>query len=416
MDDSAELFSVTSPRKALQELLQLLSPPTLPEETVPLAASLGRYLARDIIAPEQVPPFTRSTMDGYAIRSRDTFGASGSNPVYLELVGKVSMGEAARIEVGAGQAAAIATGGMMPPGADAVLMIEYTDLVDETTLEAIRPVGPGENIIGAGKDIERGETLLAAGARLRPQELGAMAALGITKVSVRRPVKVGILSTGDEIVDIDERPGPGRIRDINQYSLAAATRETGAEARSLGICPDEAAQLETSILRGIEECELVLVSGGSSVGVADLTPRVINSLGEPGVLVHGLAVKPGKPTILALVRDTPVFGLPGHAISTLDIFRLVVAPVIRFLFSGKEDATGPEPTVRARIGRNIASVAGRVDRHRVVLRHDNGQLWAEPLLGKSGLISLMVKAEGVAVIPLEAEGVSRGDELEVELI
>jgi molybdopterin molybdotransferase len=416
MDETAELFNVARPEDALRRFFQELPQPSLPVERIALAESPGRFLAEDITSREQVPPFTRSTMDGYAVRSRDTFGASTGNPVYLELLGQIAMGEDTGIGIATGQAAAIATGGMIPSGADAVLMVEYTNLVDGTTLEVSRPVGPGENILAAGKDIDRGETLLTAGKRIRPQEVGAMAALGIRQVPVRTPVRAGILSTGDEVVDIDESPGPGRIRDINRYSLAAAARKEGAEPVSLGICPDESGALEDRLGRGVAENDLVIVSGGSSVGAADLVPRVIDSLGEPGVLVHGLSIKPGKPTSMALIGDTPVFGLPGNAISALDVFRLVVAPVIRYMFTGGREQPEEPRTIRARIGRNISSVAGREDRHRVVLETRDGELWAVPILGKSGMISLMVKAEGRAVIPLEAEGVSRGEEVQVELM
>ena len=415
MEESAELFKVVTPREGLGILLQRLPEPSLAAETSPLENSLGRYLAEDMPAPEQVPPFTRSTMDGYAVRAADTFGASGGNPVYLEVAGDVPMGEDPHLKLSPGQAASIATGGMIPEGADAVLMIEYTTLVDAGTLEINSPAGPGENIVGAGKDIERGEVLLEAGRRLRPQDLGALAAMGIAELRLKTRLRLGILSTGDEIVELGIRLKPGQIRDINRYSLAACARASGVEPVPLGICPDDEEQLRRRVRQGLADCDLMLISGGSSVGVADLTPRVIAGIGEPGVLVHGLSIKPGKPTMIAVLDDKPLFGLPGHAISAMDVYRLVIEPVIRFLYTGNRKLPDDNRRVSARIGRNLASVAGREDRHRVVLSREQGELWAKPVMGKSGLISLMVGADGVAVIPFEAEGVKRGDKVPVEL-
>ncbi len=415
MEESAELFTVVTPKQALDVLLARLPDPHLEDESCPLEAALGRYLASDIRSPEQVPPFTRSTMDGYAVRAADTFGASGSNPVYLEITGEVAMGEDPGLRLAAGQTAAIATGGMIPDGADAVIMVEYTTTIDAHTLEISSSVGPGENIVGAGKDIGRGELLLEAGRRLRPQDLGALAAVGLPSVPVKRPLRLGLLSTGDEIIDAGDELEAGRIRDINRYSLAASARASGAEPVVLGICGDDEKQLQQHVRQGLRECDMVLISGGSSVGLADLTPRVIEAIGEPGVLVHGLSIKPGKPTILAVLDGKPVFGLPGHAISSMDVYRLVVEPVVHFLFTGDRS---PSPDIRrisARIGRNLASVAGREDRHRVTLIHEEDGLRAQPIMGKSGLISLMVRADGVAVIPFEAEGVMRGDRVWVEL-
>lgn len=384
-------------------------------ESCALNDGLGRFLARDVVSPEKVPPFSRSTMDGYAVRARDTFGATEGNPAYLNLVGKVMMGKQAAVEVGPGETAAIPTGGMLPEGADAVLMIEYTALLDDATVEAVKAVGPGDNVVKAGEDIGEGETLLQAGHRLRPQDLGAIAALGIGEVPVYKPLKVGILSTGDEIVDVGEQPQAGQVRDINYYALAGFVRQSGAEPVRLGICPDNAEALRKKFSQALKECHVLLASGGSSVGVADMTPAVINGLGKPGVLVHGVSVKPGKPTIIALVENVPVFGLPGHPVSALDIYRLLVDPLIQYLYSGAAGIGKIKPRVKARLGRSIASVAGREDRVRVTLEDQGGELWARPVLGKSGLISLMVRSHGVAVIPFEAEGVARGEDVTVEL-
>lgn len=413
--DSAEFFRVVEIPYALGIMQKHTPVPKLGSESCRLEDSLGRFLAADIVSPEKVPAFDRSSVDGYAVRAQDTFGASEGNPAYLKVVGQVRMGEATKAAVGPGEAVAIPTGGMLPPGADAVLMVEYTAMLDDATVEAVKAVGPGDRVVRAGEDISEGETLLGKGHRLRAQDLGALAALGISRAPVYLPLQVGILSTGDEIVGVDDQPGPGQVRDVNYYALAASVRQSGAEPVNMGICPDDAAALRERFNAGVRECHILLTSGGSSVGVADLTPQVINSLGEPGVLVHGVAVKPGKPTLMAVVDGIPVFGLPGHPVSALDIYRLLVDPLIQYLYGGEAARDKIRPRTLARLGRSLASVAGREDRVRVILETRDGELWAQPVLGKSGLISLMVRSSGVAVIPFEAEGVNRGDKVTVEL-
>lgn len=411
-----DLFRVASLPEALDTLVGQLKPPQPRVETVPTEAALGRFLAADIVSRENIPPFARSTVDGYAVRSSDTFGASESSPAYLKLVGRVLMGQPAPVAVAPGEAAAAPTGGMLPEGADAVVMVEYAATIDDAMVEISKPAAPGENVVGAGEDIREGTVVLGSGRRLRPQDLGALAALGLSSVEVFQPIRAGILSTGDEIVDIDAVLREGQVRDINYFTLAAAVRLSGGAPERLGICPDNAGELLRNLRRGVETCQIVLVSGGSSVGAADLTPAVINELGPPGVLVHGLSVKPGKPTVVALVGQVPVFGLPGHPVSALDIFRLMVDPVIRYLYTGRMEPRLAAPRLRARLSRNVASVAGREDRVRVILEENDGEIWAHPVLGRSGLISLMVRADGVAVIPYEAEGIGQGGEVTVELI
>ena len=412
----SELFRVVEKEGALRILLEQLPRPALKTGKYPLDEALGRYLSREVISAEDVPSFARSTMDGYAVRARDTFGASEGSPVYLELSGRVLMGKAATVDVDPGCCCAIPTGGMLPHGADAVVMIEHTALAGETTVEIIQPVGPGDNVVQAGEDIRAGAMLFKAGRRLQAADLGALAAVGIGRVNVYEPLKIGILSTGDEIVDIDSDILPGQVRDINYFALAGLVRNAGAEPVNLGICRDDAENLRVRLRAGLDSCHLVLVSGGSSVGVADLTLSVINKIGRPGVLVHGVSVKPGKPTIIALIDGVPVFGLPGHPVSAMDIFRMLVEPVIVYFYGGDLAAETIKSRLQARLDRNIASVAGREDRIRITLEERNGELWALPVMGRSGLISLMVRADGIAVIPFEAEGVGRGDIVAVELI
>ncbi|RJQ42858.1 MAG: molybdopterin molybdenumtransferase MoeA [Gaiellales bacterium] len=410
-----EFFKVIELPRAFAIIADQVPRPSLESESVPLDACLGRYLARDVFAEEDIPPFNRSIMDGFAVRSSDTFGATAGSPAYLEVSGAVRMGMAADLSIAPGQAAAIPTGGMLPQGADAVVMIEHTAPIDESTIEVGKPVAPGENVVSAGEDFRTGDLLMKAGMRLRPQDLGALAALGHGSIDVFRPVRVGILSTGDEIVDVDAPVGPGQLRDVNYYAIAGLVRSSGSEPVRLGICPDDAALIRDRLAGAIDTCDIVIVSGGSSVGAADIAPEVIDGLGEPGILIHGIAVKPGKPSIIAVADGTPVFGLPGHPVSAFDIYNLLVDRLIGLFYGGEDSRWSTRPQIRAKLGRNLSSVSGREDRIRVTLEQREDGIWANPLMGKSGLISLLVRADGVAVIPFEAEGIERGGEVCVEL-
>lgn len=412
---SREFFKVVQLSRAFAIMTEQVPLPALASETVPLDECLGRYLARDVTAPEDVPPFNRSIMDGFAVRATDTFGATAGSPVYLEVAGEVKMGSSTDLRVDAGQAVAIPTGGMLPGEADAVVMVEYTSRIDANTIEVVRPVATGENIVTAAEDFKAGAVILMSGHRLRPQDLGALAALGAAEVEVFRPVRVGILSTGDEIVEVDAPIAAGQLRDVNYYSIAGLVRSSGSEAVRLGICPDDAGAIRDRLAAAVESCDIVIVSGGSSVGAADIAPEVIDGLGEPGILVHGLAVKPGKPTIIAVADGVPVFGLPGHPVSAFDIYTLLVDRLIGMFYAGAGNRERTRPLIKAMLGRNLASVSGREDRVRVILEEQQDGLWAQPIIGKSGLISLLVRADGVAVIPFEAEGIERGDEVSVHL-
>lgn len=384
---------------------------------VPLLQSLGRILAEEIKAAEDVPGFDRSTMDGYAVRAKDTYGASEGQPSYLDVCGEVLMGEEPGGEVKIGQARRIATGGMLPPGADAVVMVEYTEELNSNTIGVTRPVAPGENVVRRGEDIARGGVAFSAGRQVRPQDLGLLSAIGVTSVEVIPRSRVAIISTGDELVGPEKNPGPGQVRDINSFALYGAVTECGGEPRLYGIVPDNYAVLKNTLEKALGENELALLSGGSSVGTRDIASRVIESLGKPGVLFHGISVKPGKPTVGAVIEGKPVFGLPGHPASAMVVFELLVAPLLR---SGKYPESGEEKMLefplRAVINRNLRSAAGREDFVRVKLTIREGRLQAEPVLGKSGLISTMVNANGLARIPAGKEGVEAGEIVEVKLI
>ena len=384
----------------------------LPVEEVDLLAGLGRRLARDVTAGEAVPGFDRSTMDGFAVRARDTFGASESLPAYLDVTGEIFMGQDAGGGPATHEAWRIPTGGMLPPGTDAVVMVEYTEELDDRTIGVTRPVAPGENIVHRGEDVAAGDVVLGAGQIIRAQDLGLLAAVGVTRVEVAGRLKVAIISTGDEVVPPDQEPGPGQVRDINSYALYGQVLAAGGEPRLYGIAQDEFAALQEQVQRALQECGLVLISGGSSVGTRDVAARVMDSLGSPGVLFHGISIKPGKPTIGAVVNGRPVFGLPGHPVSAMVVFDLLVAPLVR---DGVYRNSPLEFPVRATITRSLRSAAGREDYIRVRLLPGDTILLADPVLGKSGLIATMTKAHGLAYIPSEKEGVEAGEQVAVKL-
>lgn len=410
-----ELFKALTV-SAARETLAAYCPRTRRSEKVPLLESLGRILAAEVWAAEDVPGFDRSTMDGFSVRACDTYGATESMPAYLDVTGDIAMGLQPFQTVRAGQACRIATGGMLPPGADAVVMVEYTEYLDSRTIGVTGPVAPGENVVRKGEDIVSGALALPAGHRIRPQDLGFLAAVGVTAVPVDVPLRVGIISSGDELVEPEEVPGPGQVRDINSYALHGAVTICGGSPRLYGIVRDDYEAMKSVLERALAENDMALLSGGSSVGVRDVAARVIDALGKPGVLFHGIAVKPGKPTIGAMVGEKPVFGLPGHPASAMVAFDLLVAPLLRqaMVPGGGKDAFMEYP-LRAVITRNLRSAAGREDFIRVKLCQKEGKLYAEPVLGKSGLISTMVRADGLARIAAGKEGVEAGEEVEVKL-
>ncbi len=384
---------------------------------VDLSAAVSRVLAKAVAAPEDVPGFLRASMDGYAVAARDTFGASVGAPQYLEIKGEVAMGAAPARHVAPGEALRVPTGGMLPAGADAVVMVEYTAEHPDKTLEVRRAVAPGENVLQPGEDVRSGEPLFAAGTRLRPQDIGLLAALGITRLAVYQRPRVTILSSGDEIVPIDRRPGPGQVRDANAYLAAAQVQEWGGRPLIEGIIADDFAALRAALAAAVSEADLILISGGSSVGVRDLTLAAIQDLPGAEVLVHGVAIRPGKPTILAAVGETgakPLLGLPGHPASAAVVMEVLGRPLLEHLAGLKARAAWGR-TVAASLSRNLAGASGREDYVRVRLRPGDGALWADPVLGPSGLISPLVRSDGLVMIPLGVEGLFKGEQVEVRL-
>ncbi len=407
------MFTVLPVPEARSLLAALLPQELRRSEPVTLLRCLGRRLAQAVYSRENVPGFARSTVDGYAVRAADTFGAGEGAPAYFSVTGEVPMGARAEQGIALGEAMRISTGGMLPPGSNAVLMIEHTEIIGSEGIEAYRPVGPGENVIYADEDARAGDELFPANHLLRPQDIGYLAAVGELELEVFAPLRVGIVSTGDEIIPVEERPTPGLVRDVNSYSLYSQVQQWGGAPVLYGVVRDDPGTLALKLRQAYEETDLVLVSGGSSVGARDHTTENIARMGAPGLVFHGLAVKPGKPTLGGVIGRKPIFGLPGHPAAALIVFDLMVAPLLKF---GGYSRIQPDALrVRALVSRSLASAPGREEYFRVRLRRRQGSLWADPVLGKSGLLKPMVEADGLIRAPLESEGIAAGAEVEVVL-
>lgn len=404
--------------KSSEEVLAMLDQlEPLPGEETDLAEACGKVLVRSMVAPEPVPHFARATMDGYAVRARDTFGASETLPALLETAGETSMGETAGGRLEPGKAIAVPTGGMLPEGADAVVMVEYTYRMDDSTIEVTRPVAPGDNLLREGEDVPVGRELFPGGWRLRPQDVGVLAALGITRVEVRRRPRVAIISTGDEIVSADSsQPPPGKIRDINSFTLAAQVWEAGADIGLRKVIPDDLLLLTDVCRQALADHDVIVLSGGSSVGARDYTLSIIEQLPESELLVHGVAVRPGKPTILARAAGKVFWGLPGQPVSAMMICRAFVLPSLeRLQGRGRERARIDVNRLTAELVRQVPSVHGRTDYIPVMVSSSHGRLRAEPVFGKSAMISTLARADGYIVIPEHVEGLDQGAEVTVVL-
>jgi molybdopterin molybdotransferase len=383
------------------------------EESVSLENALGRVLSKDIMSPENLPGFYRTSMDGYAVRAKDTFGASESLPALLNTAGEVVMGQVPTIIVGSGQAVKISTGGMLPDGSDGVVMVEYCHVLDEKTIEVSRAISPLENVIQPDDDFREGSIVLRRGHMLRPQDLGLMAGLGIPHASVYTRPRVAIISTGDEVIPIDKRPKSGQVRDINSYTLSAFCRQAGAEPSILGLCGDNFEQLRDMVEKGMSKADTVWISGGSSVGTRDLTLKVFESFDSMELLVHGISISPGKPTIIARIGSQAIFGLPGHTASAMVVAEVFLSPFLSRLSGEGDPQQRSIYQVEAQLSRNIESASGREDYIRVRLTRGGGTLRAEPIFGKSALISTLVEADGLLKVERNTEGLYEGELVKV---
>ena len=406
-------FKVLTPQDALQLLLAVVP---VGSERIPSVQARGRVLAEDLFSSVDLPHFHRAAMDGYAVKAKDTFGASGSLPAYLKLAGVVEMGKEAKQALGTGEAIRISTGGMMPRDADAVVMVEYTDETDAGLVEIHRGVSPWQNVIQIGDDIKRGEPVFPQGRRLRAHDLGALTGVGISSIAVYKRPKVALISTGDEIVDADTEPRPGQVRNINQHSLAGLIEEVGGELRDWGVIGDDREPLKKALGESLTWADLVLLSGGSSMGAKDIALETILSFPDSQFIFHGISIAPGKPTIFARARGKPILGLPGYPVSALVIFDLFGAPLVRRLGGESvETLQRLARTIRARLRTNIASQLGREDYVRVTLEREHAGFIATPLPSKSGAIFTLVKADGMVRIEMNQDGLEQGEEVEVIL-
>ncbi|TAM61440.1 molybdopterin molybdenumtransferase MoeA [bacterium] len=410
-----ELFTVVAPDEAFERLRAVLKP--VPRaENVPLERALGRTLAREIVAREALPPFARSAMDGFAVRARDTLGAAETSPVYLRLAGESLMGSLPSFEVLPGSCARIHTGAALPRGADAVVMIEETNALPRDEIEVLASVAPGEDVIAAAEDLAPGERAFAAGQRLRAVDVGGLAALGVVEVAAAVAPRVAVISTGDELVAPQAQPRPGEIRDVNGALICALLEGAGALVRHAGIVRDDEALLAAAAARALEESDVVVVSAGSSVSARDATARAFARLGPPGILLHGLAVKPGKPTLVACAGGRPVFGLPGNPVSAAVLCWRLVLPAVRVLLGQSVPYGGLGPAAHvARLAQNVPSRAGREDYVPVTLSWGAGGAppEARPAFAKSNLIFSLVRSEGLLRVPRDAGGLRAGELAEI---
>ncbi len=412
---SEKFFRVVS-RTRFEELLRGF--PALAGRETALAEAHGLVLDRPVVSGEDLPAGDRSCMDGYAVRAADLFGASEGSPAYLEQAAELGVDAVADFELAAGTCARIPTGGFLPRGADAVVMVEHTHPMGGGTIEMRRALAPGENVMLRGEDARAGVEALPAGRLLRAQEIGLLAALGVTRVWTMARPRVGVLSTGDEVVPVEAAPRPGQVRDVNSLTLCGLAREAGFEARPLGLVRDDLAALTRTLADALHEWDVVLVSGGSSVGARDLTVAAIESLPGSDILAHGVDLSPGKPTLLARVGERPILGLPGQVTSAQVVMLVLGLPLLRHL-AGDARAFDPSrrPSRRAVLARNVASKPGREDYVRVRLEEREGALpLAHPVLGRSGLLRTLVEAQGLVTIPARAEGLRGGSEVEVWLV
>lgn len=397
-----DVLSVEEAKKAIDDYFKFYPK----SEKVNILDSMGRIIYEDIVSEMNVPHFRRSTVDGYAVNSKDIRGASESIPAIMEYKGEVLMGRepSSSIEF-PGECIYVPTGGMIPDGADSVVMVEYSEKLDENTILINKSIPHGENLVEIGEDIEVGEVIIKRGRKLRPYEIGVLSSLGIMDIQVSKRPKVAIISTGDEIVNPKEEPSLGEVRDINSYLIESSIVEDGGIPINYGVVKDDIEDLKDTVDDAICKADIVLISGGSSVGKKDMTIDVINSLGKPGVFVHGISIKPGKPTIIGKVKDKIVFGLPGHPLSAAIVYKVMVKYCIDKLL-GFEEKDYP---IVCKFSTNYHSAKGREEYLPVTLSQDLDNIVATPIFSKSGLISGFSKADGIMKIDKNLEGIVEGE-------
>lgn len=399
------MLKVVTVENALETIEREFSFLKLNKEAVSLGEGLGRVLSEDIVSSENIPAFDRSTVDGFALKARDTFGSSESVPCQLNITGEILMGEKAEGSIGDGECMRISTGGMLPQGADSVVMVEHTDCTFDDFALIMKAVSPYENVTRKGDDIKEDDIALRKGSVITSKETGILSALGKAEFTVFSKPKVGIISTGDEIVPVESEAVFGKIRDINSSILASLMRELGCESKEYGIIPDDYSKIYEAIKTATKENDIVLISGGSSAGVRDMTANIINELGE--LYFHGISMKPGKPTILGKVQSKAVFGLPGHPAAAYFVSLRLVKHLINMMLCRKNT----EKLISAPLLQNISSNHGREEIVCVKLSSDG----AKPVFAKSGIISLLGTSDGYIIIDRNTEGLKKGDRVQVIL-
>ncbi|WIV12575.1 gephyrin-like molybdotransferase Glp [Proteiniborus sp. MB09-C3] len=404
-----DFFNAVSVEEGKRMMIEVFREYSFEIEEISMLDATNRVLADDIVANNNVPEFNRSTVDGYAVKSSDTHGASESIPSFLTLLGEIRMGQKADIRISSGEAIYVPTGGMIPEGADAVIMIEYAEKLDDSTLMVYRPLSVGENIILKGDDIKEGERVIEKGKRLNSQDIGVLAALGISEIRVYKKPRFFIISTGDEIVDLNEELTMGKVRDVNSYALHSLIIKLGGEVSGKAIVRDDFELLRSSVENALEISDIVIISGGSSVGTRDYTSKVINSFSGKGVFVHGVSIKPGKPTIIGEGKGKAIFGLPGHPVSSIIVFKVFIEYFIKHLLNVKESVN----KTTAILDFNFPSSPGKETYQMVNIRERNGKTYAIPSFGKSGMITLLSKSDGYIVLKPHEEGISKGEIREV---
>lgn len=408
-----KLLKVDALAQARGKLLEHVEEKLFETERVGLRKALGRVLAEPVCAKESIPPFRRSSVDGYAVKCSDVGGASESVPSFLKIIGEVCLGESTSLSIESGQCVYVPTGGMLPAGADAMVMIEYCEPFSATEIAVYTSAAPGAGVVQIGEDMKEGETVLTAGRRLRPQDIGALAALGRTDISVYRPWRVTVLSTGDELIEPSKEPRPGQIRDINTYGLCAQAEQEGMEITACHIVPDVREELRKRIEEAKAVSDLIVISGGSSQGKKDITAEVIHETASEGVFTHGLALKPGKPTILGYDKEshTIMAGLPGHPAAAM----LVFEQLLLWLFREKTGQNEMMP-IPAKIETNVAGAPGKRTCQLVrIEKTETGETKAIPIFGKSGMITTLTKADGYLVMEENQEGLKAGETVLVHL-
>lgn len=407
-----DFFKVVSVEEAKETIMENFKDYKFGKEEIHILESLGRIIGENIYSKVDVPSFNRSTVDGYSIISSDSHGASDSIPSLLNIVGQVHMGKAAQRGISPGEAMYVPTGGMIPPGADGMIMIENTEKLDGETLLLNKPISRGENIILKGDDVKKGSLILEVGRKISPEIMGLLGAIGKEKISVYKKPRFYIISTGDEIIEIDKELNFGQVRDINSYALLGEIQALGGQVVGNKIVEDNFDTLKRQVEKALKISDIVLISGGSSVGTRDFTKKVMDSLQGKGVFIHGLSIKPGKPTIVGEGQGKLIFGLPGHPVSSIIVFKALVEEFVKEKMNRREIKS----QVKALMDTNFPSSSGKLTYQMVKLRKEEGNYIASPNFGKSSMISLLKDSDGFIILEKHEEGIYKGQEREVFLL